>query len=96
MLELVAMKMSCFLFVYLGRTLLIEAYISLLMSYAIGFLFRDNDLKAKKPSVWSSFVKPWKSRKVLKMASKEIAAMLDTLMGKNRNTEVSSAFSDQH
>ena len=29
---------------------------------------------------------------VPKMASKEIAAMLDTLMGKNRNTEVSSNF----
>ena len=66
MLELMAMRMSCFLFVYLGRTLLIEAYISLLMSYAIGFLFRDNDLKAKQPSVWSSFVKPWKCRKVRK------------------------------
>ena len=95
MLELVAMRMQCFLFVYLGQTLLINTYISLLMSYAIGFLFRDNDLKAWQPSVWSSFVKPWR-RKVLKMASKEIAAMLDTLMGKNRNTEVSSAFSDQH
>ena len=46
MLELVAMKMSCFLFVYLGQTLLINTYISLLISYAIGFLFRDNDLKA--------------------------------------------------
>jgi len=29
------------------------------------------------------------------MASKEIAAMLDTLMGKNRNTEVSQTFSCQ-
>ena len=96
MLELVAMRMSCFLFVYVGQTLLINTYISLFMSYAIGLLFRDNDLKAWQPSVWSSFVKLRKSQKVFKMASKEIAAMLDTLMGKNRNTEVSSTFSDQH
>ena len=98
MLELVAMRMSCFLpcLVCLGQRLLINTYISLLTSYAIGLFFRDNELKAQQPSVWSSFVKPWKSRKVLEMASKEIAAMLDTLMGKNRNTEVSSAFSDQH
>ena len=97
MLELVAMRMSCFLLclVCLGQRLLINTYISLLTSYAIGLFFRDNELKAQQPSVWSSFVKPWR-RKVLKMASKEIAAMLDTLMGKNRNTEVSSAFSDQH
>ena len=89
--------MSCFLpcLVCPGQRLLINTYISLLTSYAIGLFFRDNELKAQQPSVWSSFVKPWR-RKVLKMASKEIAAMLDTLMGKNRNTEVSSAFSDQH
>ena len=59
----------------------------------MGDTFRDHGLtRCQKRSI-EGFDQKAPSELLSTMASKEIAAMLDTLMGKNRNTEVSSTIS---